>query len=48
MLQVKAALILLESALKPERLKPYWMLWSFPAPDPNLAGAQASFPSTCL
>ncbi|KAK9918976.1 hypothetical protein WJX75_008430 [Coccomyxa subellipsoidea] len=36
--QIMAALLVLESALKPERLKPFWLLWAFPAPNPELAG----------
>lgn len=37
-MQIMAALLVLESALKPERLKPFWLLWAFPAPNPDLAG----------
>ncbi len=37
--QVMAALLIMESAMRPERLKPFWRLWVFPAPNPELAGA---------
>ncbi|BDA49369.1 probable lysine-specific demethylase 5A at C-terminar half [Coccomyxa sp. Obi] len=36
--EIMAALLVLEGALKPERLKPYWLLWAFPVPNPELAG----------
>ena len=38
MLQIMAALIILESAIKPAYLKTSWRLWAFPAPNPVLAG----------
>ena len=37
-LQIMAALIILESAIKPAYLKTSWRLWAFPAPNPALAG----------
>ena len=37
-LQIMAALIILESAVKPAYLKTSWRLWAFPAPNPALAG----------
>ncbi len=36
--QIMAALIIVESAIKPAYLKPSWRLWAFPAPNPALAG----------
>jgi hypothetical protein len=33
-----AALLVMEGAMRSERLKPYWRLWAFPAPNPELAG----------
>jgi hypothetical protein len=38
-MQIMAALIIVESAIKPAYLKPSWRLWAFPAPNPALAGA---------
>jgi hypothetical protein len=36
------ALVLLEAAMRPERFKPYWRLWAYPAPNPAMAGAQGT------
>ena len=37
-LQIMAALIIVENAIKPAYLKPSWRLWAFPAPNPAMAG----------
>ena len=42
--QIMAALIIVESAIKPAYLKPSWRLWAFPAPNPALAGEAPSVP----
>jgi hypothetical protein len=37
--EVMAGLVILELMVKPGFLRPWWRLWSFPAPDPFSAGA---------
>lgn len=38
LLQIMAAVIIVENAVKPAYLKPSWRLWAFPAPNPAMAG----------
>ena len=37
-----AALVVLDTFVRPEYLKPFWGCWSYPAPSPTETGAARS------